>query len=84
MKLRNFLFEKKLSQTDLSVATRITIVTINNLVHRRFTPSLLNALKIHYESNGVVTLEEMLSEDDEVKFVEWRKNSKKRLEVKSV
>ena len=68
MDLRSYLFINKTTQKDFAKIVGLSISQINNLVHKRNTATLFNALLIEYASGKQVTLRELLSKDEAAEF----------------
>lgn len=64
MDLNEYLWRYQVKQNDFSEKVSINVHGISNLVRRRNSPSLLNAIKIVNETKGLVTFEDLLKHSD--------------------
>lgn len=61
MKLKDYMEQKRLTETKFAVDIGITQQHLNRLIRMLSNPSLPLAKKIHEKTNGQVTIEEMLN-----------------------
>lgn len=68
MNVREYLYKAKISQTAFAKKIGVSLFWMNQIYHRKKTPSLSNALKIVKETNTEVDFLDLLSEKDLEEF----------------
>jgi DNA-binding XRE family transcriptional regulator len=64
MELYKWFWVRRVRGTDFAQTIGVTAQSVSNLSNRRYTPTLLTALKIYKATNGEVTPEELLNPDE--------------------
>ena len=64
LRLRYYLWENNLSQKAFAKKIEVAIHTLNDIVLKKRSPSLIVAMKIHCETNGIVCLYDLLTLED--------------------
>ena len=64
MELDYYLWKNKICQSTFSKQIDIAQHTLNKIVNKKSNPTLLTALKIHFETKGYVSLFELLRPED--------------------
>lgn len=60
MELDYYLWKNKIVHRDFAKKCGLAPHTISSIVNKKRSPHLLTALKIHFETNGIVSLYELL------------------------
>lgn len=85
MDLDFYLWKNKIKQKDFAKRLGITAANLSLLQSRAVSPSTVAALIIHLETNGEVSLVDLLKDKDRVRFKDYlkRQPSEKQLAIKA-
>lgn len=61
MELREFLIKEKISQADFAKKIGVTRARVNQIANKKMNPSIVLAYRIKEETNGRVSIEELIS-----------------------
>jgi len=82
MDIRNFLRKNKIICRDYAYLVDMNQTTLNSYIYRKYTPTVLGALKILHASNYEIDMKTLLSREDEDIFLRWKKGFKVNKKIK--
>jgi hypothetical protein len=82
MDIRNFLRKNKIICRDYAYLVDMNQTTLNSYIYRKYTPTVLGALKILHASNYEIDMKTLLSREDEDIFLRWKRGFKVNKKIK--
>lgn len=79
MDLNEYLWKNRVTQKTFSKTSGLSPRTINFLVHKTFSPSLVSALNVYEATGGDVTFFDMLKDSDVKKLAKKKHKIEKSL-----